>query len=475
MAGLLRMPAISANMVEAVLSEWPVAENASFAAGDPIATVETDKAVVDVPAESDGVLIRMLIEPGRTVPVGTPMAVLAAPGEVVDDIDALVRSLTGGGPEPTPAAPTPAAPTPAAPTPAAPTAAAPTAAAPTAAAPTPAAPTPAPAGTREVSQGGRPAADGPERMFASPLARRLARENGLTLDDLRGTGPGGRIVRDDVHRALAGRTALAGRSALAGLAGRTARAAPGVTAAPGPGLIERGSRPPSSAAGGAYDDVPHSRMRRAIANRLAASAREVPVFTIRGSARVDALLALRTQLNAAADVKISLNDLIVAAAARAHAAIPDMNVIWTDDAVRRFRDVDIAIAVATDNGLVTPVVRDVSRLTVSALARAGADLVARARDGSLRQNELEGGTLTVTNLGVLGTEEFSAVINPPQAAILAVGAARPEAVVVDGELAVATVLRVALSVDHRPVDGALAARWMAHFLGLLEVPVRILV
>jgi pyruvate dehydrogenase E2 component (dihydrolipoamide acetyltransferase) len=216
-------------------------------------------------------------------------------------------------------------------------------------------------------------------------------------------------------------------------------------------------------------------MRRAIATRLAASARETPVFTIRGSARVDTLLDLRAELNAATDVKITLNDLIVAAAARTHVAVPDMNVVWTDEAVRRFRHVDVAVAVATDNGLVTPVMRGLQNLTVSALARRSADLVARARDGKLRQDELEGGTLTVTNLGAYGTEEFSAVINPPQAAILAVGAARPEVVALDGQPAVATVLRVTLSVDHRPVDGALAARWMAHFVGLLEVPVRILV
>jgi pyruvate dehydrogenase E2 component (dihydrolipoamide acetyltransferase) len=215
-------------------------------------------------------------------------------------------------------------------------------------------------------------------------------------------------------------------------------------------------------------------MRRAIASRLSAGAHETPVFTIRGSARVDDLLGLRKELNATSSVKISVNDLVVAAAARAHAAVPDMNVIWTDDALHRFHAVDVAIAVATDGGLITPVIRRASELTITTLARMSADLVGRARDGNLRQDELEGGTLTVTNLGVYGTEEFSAVINPPQAAILAVGAAREEAVVVDGVIEVATVLRVTLSADHRPVDGALAARWMAHFLALLEAPLRIL-
>jgi pyruvate dehydrogenase E2 component (dihydrolipoamide acetyltransferase) len=410
MASLLRMPEISANMVEAVVSEWPVAENATFVAGDAIATVETDKAVVDVPAETDGVLLRTLVEPGKPVSVGTPMAVLAAPGEVIGDVDALVESLMGEAPA---------------------TAAPPAASAVTSAA-------------------------GSVRLFSSPLARRFARENGLRLEDIAGTGPGGRIVRDDVHRALADRM-------------------PASAPVPAPqALAPSAPTTPATAADTDYDAIPHSRMRRAIASRLSAAARETPVFTIRGSARVDALLALRTELNAAGDAKISVNDLIVAAAARAHVAVPDMNVVWTDDAVHRFHDVAISIAIATDNGLVTPVVRRASELTVSALARTSADLIARARDHKLRQDELDGGTLTVTNLGVYGTEEFSAVINPPQAAILAVGAARKEAVVVDGRIDAATVLRVTLSVDHRPVDGALAARWMAHFLGLLEAPLRIL-
>jgi pyruvate dehydrogenase E2 component (dihydrolipoamide acetyltransferase) len=411
------MPEISANMVEAVLNEWPLEENASFAAGDAIATVETEKAVVDVPAEADGVLLRTLVEPGKSVTVGTPMAVLASPGEVVDDVDALVRRLTGAAPPPV-------------------------------------------AGDTSAS------AAPPARVFASPLARRIAKENGLRVGDIHGTGPGGRIVRDDVRRAMSEQGLSDRVSAASSQAPPAARTA---TPEPAAHPVRTG------AARAGYDDVPHSRMRRAIANRLAESSREAPVFTIRGSARVDALLSLRKELNQSAGVKISVNDLIVAAAARAHVAVPDMNVIWTPDAVRRFHDVDISIAVATDNGLVTPVVRGVQSLTVSALADRSAELVARARDGRLRQDELEGGTLTVTNLGVFGTEDFSAVINPPQAAILAVGAARQEAVVTDGELDVATVLRVTLSVDHRPVDGALAARWTAHFLGLLEAPLRILV
>jgi pyruvate dehydrogenase E2 component (dihydrolipoamide acetyltransferase) len=450
------MPEISANTVEAVLAEWPLSENTAFTAGEAIATVETEKAVVDVPAESDGVLLRTLIEPGKSVSVGTPLAVLGAPGEAIDDLDTLVVELTGQArPE---------------------------------AINEGAADEPSPAGTREVSQVAEPSSDDargggevPARIFASPLARRIAKENGLAIGDINGTGPGGRIVRDDVRRAAAARTTPGqasprgvGSAATAGsapAAGGAAAAAGGAAAAVGPAS----GRAAGTGQTVSYEDIPHSRMRRAIAGRLAESNREAPVFSIRGSARVDALLALRRELNDAAPVKISVNDLVVAAAARAHVAVPEMNVVWMPDAVRRFADVDIAVAVATDNGLVTPVVRGVQRLTVSGLAAANADLATRARSGRLRQDELDGGTLTVTNLGGFGTEDFTAVINPPQAAILAVGAARKEAVVTDGELGVATVLRVTLSVDHRPVDGATGARWMAAFLALLEAPLRTLV
>jgi pyruvate dehydrogenase E2 component (dihydrolipoamide acetyltransferase) len=438
MASLLRMPEISANMVEAVLSEWRLAENGTFSAGDPIATVETEKAVVEVPAESDGVLLRILIEPGKSVSVGTPMAVLGAPGETVTDMDALVRRLTGVSAPEIAAMP---------------------------------ADEPTPAGAREVSQSAEPAAARPDeplepavtaavptpaatvgstdtpsarRVFASPLARRIAKENGIAVDAIPGTGPSGRVTRDDVRRALAARD----------------EAAPVRTAAP------TDEKP--------FRDIPHSRMRRAIATRLAESHREVPVFSLRGSARVDELLTLRRDLNQAAGVKVSLTDLLVAAAARAHVEVPEMNVVWLPDAVRRFTDVDIAVAVATDDGLVTPVVRGIPKMTVSALAAVNADLVTRARTGRLRQDELEGGTLTITNLGAFGIDDFTAVINPPHAAILAVGAAREEAVVTDGALAVATVLRFTLSVDHRPVDGATAARWLAAFVALLQTPLRIL-
>jgi len=223
-----------------------------------------------------------------------------------------------------------------------------------------------------------------------------------------------------------------------------------------------------------YEDIPHTRMRRSIADRLTQSVRVAPHFFVSGTARVDALLERRTRLNGYGRETVTINDLVVLGAAHAHVLVPAMNVLWMPDAVRRFSGVDVAVAVRTDRGLVTPVLRGVDRMTVSAVAAAGRDLVSRARSGRLLEDELVGGTLTVTNLGALGTEAFTAIINPPQSTILAVGAAREEPVVGAGTLEVGPVIHVTLSVDHRPIDGAVAAEWMAAFLTLLEEPLRIL-
>lgn len=442
MARLLRMPEVAANAVEAVLAEWPVAENASFLEQDAIVTIETEKAVVDVPADADGVMLRHLVQSGASVAVGDPIALLGDTGETPDDIDTLLRELGVGprGAAPTTAGPDPLvvsvgapAPVPAAPVPSIPTAAPPPASKP---APVPSAPAAAvPPPSSEPVSG---------RIFSSPLARRLATAAELSLPELVGTGPGGRIVRRDVEQAISAK--------------RT----------------NGHSEPVGDVGSGAYQDIPHSRMRRAIATRLSESKREAPHFYLSGTAKVDRLLRLRAELNGSAGPKVSVNDLVVLAAARAHAAAPAMNVTWTEEATRQWSGVDIAVAVASERGLVTPVVRGVDRMTLSALASATQDLVARARSGRLREDELAGGTLTVTNLGPYGTESFSAILNPPQAAILAVGAAREEPLVRKGKLKVGTVMHLTLSVDHRVVDGAVAAQWMAAFVELLEHPVRVL-
>lgn len=422
MPALLRMPGVAANATDAILSEWQVAENTDFGKEDTIATVETDKANVDIEAEEAGVILKFLVAAGTTVEVGAPIALTGHPGERVSDLDQALRDLGVVAEErhdDTVAADLPAE----------------------TATPEPAART----------YGG---ADG-QRMFVTPLVRRLVREADIDLSGITGTGPNGRIVKRDIVDLLA-----APKQPPSAPVAPVAQVPPPV----GPAPEQQG-----------YTDAPHSRMRKAIAARLTQSKQAAPHFYVRGSAEVDALLALRKSINESGDIKISVNDLIVKAAARAHVLVPAMNVIWLDDAVRSFETVDIAVAVASDRGLMTPVVRDVGRRSIGAVAAATRDLAARARDGKLRQEELEGGSLSISNLGMFGTEEFSAIINPPQAAILAVGAARSEAVVHDGELAVASVLKVTLSVDHRPVDGAVAAEWMAAFLDVLHSPMTILI
>lgn len=428
MPELLRMPEIAAATTSATLAGWPVAVNTRFAKADVIATVETDKAVVDVEAESDGVLLRTLVTEGTDVEVGTAIALIARPDETVDDVDAALAALgvsAGNGSAPA------------------------------------AAPEPAPVSVPAVN-GHAP------RRFASPLARRLAAEAGLLVTDLEGTGPGGRIVRRDVEAALAQRVVHEEAD--------LHDASPALPDGPAPALevLTTPVRTPVAVESAEFTDQPLSRMRKAVAARLTESKSTAPHFYVRGVARVDALLQLRADLNDGADVRVSVNDLLVKAISKAHQQVPEMNVVWTGDAIRSFTGVDVAVAVATDKGLVTPVLTGVERRSITDIAQATRDFAARAREGRLQQSELEGGSVTISNLGMYGVEEFAAIINPPQAAILAVGAAKQEAVVTDGRLEVATVLRVTLSVDHRPVDGAIAARWMSAFVALLERPVRIL-
>jgi pyruvate dehydrogenase E2 component (dihydrolipoamide acetyltransferase) len=401
-----------------------VAERAEFAAADTLATVETDKAMVDVEADDAGVLLSTLVAPGAHVEVGAPIAVLGQPGEEVPDIGAVLADLGVTAPA-TPAEPaTPAA-----------------------------APAPAPAAARPAAAG--PAGPGGNgRVFASPLARKIARQSGVAVETITGTGPGGRILRRDVEAAIAAQPA-----------------APPTAAPPAAAPAAR------SAAARDGEDIPHSRQRRAIAARLTESQQTVPHFYLRATVRADRLVALRAEINTglADGARVSVNDLVVKAVAAAHQRVPEMNVIWTLDAVRTFATVDVAVAVATDRGLVTPVLRDVTAQTITQVAAHTRELAARARDGQLRQHELDGGTISVSNLGMYGVEEFAAIINPPHAAILAVGAVRGEPVVEDGAVVPGQVMTVTLSVDHRPVDGVIAARWLAALRDLLENPLRVLI
>ncbi|RKT87029.1 pyruvate dehydrogenase E2 component (dihydrolipoamide acetyltransferase) [Saccharopolyspora antimicrobica] len=411
MAELLRVPEVAADTTEVVLSTWLLAEGAAFAAGDPLVSIETDKAEVEVSADAAGVLLKTLYEPGVEVSVGAPVAVLGADGEGTGDIDALLDGLGVAVAQPGEAKP---------------------------------------AVRREVPEPAAPAPveDRSGRIFASPLARRQAKDAGLDLAELTGTGPGGRIVRRDIEAAIAARR-------------REPAAAP--------------QDPQPTAAAGAYEDIPHSRMRKVIATRLTESKQTTPHFYLRARLQVEALLALREQVNSTGPVRVSVNDLLIKAVAKAHAAVPEMNAVWLPEAVRRFHHVDISVAVATDNGLVTPVLRGVEDMSVSAISGRMRECADKARNGGLRPEDLQGGSITISNLGMFGVAEFDAIINPPQAAILAIGAIREEPVVRDGSVVPAKVIDVVLSVDHRPADGALAAKWLNVFTATVENPLQILI
>ncbi|MCT2086914.1 2-oxo acid dehydrogenase subunit E2 [Microbacterium enclense] len=435
MAVVVRMPEIATGAAEAAIQSWLVEVGSPVRAGQAIVEIETEKAVVEYEAERAGILAGILLPAGDAAAVGVPIAVLAEEGESMD----AALAAAGGAPAPATATPSDAevaaAPEEAADAPAAPTAPGP------AAAPTPApAPTPAEPPAEE------------RRLFASPLVRRLAAERGIDLAEVPGSGPRGRIVRRDLDAWTPAE------------AERHPEPAP---AAPEP--------PAPATAGSAYEDVPQTGMRRAIARRLTESKATVPHFYLQADCRVDALLALRAQINEAREQRISVNDLVVKAVAGSMRDVPEANAIWTPDATRRFSAADIAVAVSVPGGLLTPVVREADRLSIGELAATVRDLAGRAREGRLKQNELEGGSFAVSNLGMYGTTSFSAIINPTHAGILAVGAATRRPVVEeDGSLAAATVMSVTLSADHRVLDGALAAQWLAAFVARIENPLQIL-
>jgi pyruvate dehydrogenase E2 component (dihydrolipoamide acetyltransferase) len=312
-------------------------------------------------------------------------------------------------------------------------------------------------GTEEARQ----LVSGNGRIFASPIARRLAKDAKLDIAQLTGTGPGGRIVRSDVSRAIA--LQIPPQPATAHPRQPASVPTPTPTPTPTPHIAD------------GWSEVPHTKLRRLIATRLTESKASIPHFHVRGSVRVDRLLKLRAELNEALPVRVSVNDLILKAVAVAHTEVPDANVVWTETGLRQYDSVNLGVAMASPKGLVTPLVAQVERLSIGTLAETTRDLARRASEGQLKQAELEGGTATVSNLGMYGTEEFTAIINPPQSSILAVGAARPEADVTrHGAVKARTKIRVVLSVDHRAIDGALAAQWMSAFRDAVEAPLRLL-
>ncbi|MEP5641086.1 MAG: pyruvate dehydrogenase complex dihydrolipoamide acetyltransferase [Roseibium sp.] len=431
----ITMPALSPTMEEGNLAKWLVKEGDTVSAGDVIAEIETDKATMEVEAVDEGKVGKIVLPEGTEgVKVNALIAVLLEDGE---DASAIGSES------------------------AAPAAATAPAAAQVAAPAGPAAP--APAGPAPV------AADG-SRIFASPLARRLAELNGLDLKALGGSGPHGRVVKRDIEAALAAGT---GKAAPAAEAPKAAAPAKSASADQVLKLFDEDS----------YELVPHDGMRKTIAKRLTESKQTIPHFYVSVDCELDALLALRAQLNGSASTdkdgkpayKLSVNDLTIKALALALRDVPDANVSWTDDAMVKHKHADVGVAVSIPGGLITPIIRRAEEKPLSIISNEMKDMGARAKSKKLQPSEYQGGTTAVSNMGMMGVKNFSAVVNPPHATILAVGAGEKRPVVRDGELAVATVMSVTLSTDHRAVDGALGAEVLAAFKGYIENPMSMLV
>jgi pyruvate dehydrogenase E2 component (dihydrolipoamide acetyltransferase) len=450
MAVEIKMPALSPTMETGTLATWNVAVGDEVRSGDVIAEIETDKATMEVEAVEEGVIASILIAAGsENVAVGTVIARLAEDGEDVTSVAAAPQQPAPKTNQPDPAPHSAPASTPEP-------------------APASAPETPAPAATASSIQPAASASVGSSggagRIFASPLARRIAADHNLDLAALSGSGPHGRILRADVETAV---TASATASA----------APPGIA----PGVTSGGMGTPAAigaplAAPGASELIPNSQMRKIIAERLQQSKQTAPHFYLTVDCEIDQLLQSRKQLNALAEdgVKISVNDLVIRAAAQALIKVPEANASWEGDHTRLFTHADISMAVAIDGGLITPVIWAAEKKGLAELSQISRDLAARARSGSLAPEEFTGGSFTISNLGMFGVREFAAVINPPQGAILAVGAGEQRPIVRDGALAVATVMTVTLSCDHRAVDGAVGARWLQSFKSFIENPVTML-
>ena len=450
MAVEIKMPALSPTMETGTLATWNVAVGDEVRSGDVIAEIETDKATMEVEAVEEGVIASILIAAGsENVAVGTVIARLAEDGEDVTSVAAAPQQPAPktNQPDPAPHSAPASNPEPA---------------------PVSAPETPAPAATASSIQPAASASVGSSggagRIFASPLARRIAADHNLDLAALSGSGPHGRILRADVE------TAVTASATLPGIA-------PGIA----PGVTSGGMGAPAAigaplAAPGASELIPNSQMRKIIAGRLQQSKQTAPHFYLTVDCEIDQLLQSRKQLNALAEdgVKISVNDLVIRAAAQALIKVPEANASWEGDHTRLFTHADISMAVAIDGGLITPVIWAAEKKGLAELSQISRDLAARARSGSLAPEEFTGGSFTISNLGMFGVREFAAVINPPQGAILAVGAGEQRPIVRDGALAVATVMTVTLSCDHRAVDGAVGARWLQSFKSFIENPVTML-
>jgi pyruvate dehydrogenase E2 component (dihydrolipoamide acetyltransferase) len=432
----IQMPRLSDTMEEGVISTWVKNVGDKVASGDVLVEIETDKAVMEYEAYEDGYLVKQSVSEGETVPIGAVIGVIA------DSPDAVPEDSGDGGSEPE------------------------------------AAPAEeeqgekaeeiqeAAEGTEAESAGKSADSSGDEaaRPRTSPLARRLAKEYGLDINKIQGSGPKGRIVRADIEAAREG-----------GAAEQTAPAAqPKEEAKP---AAEKAATAPAFDDGRASEELKVSNVRKVIARRLTESKQTVPHFYLRRTIDAEALKAFRAQINeqlSSTGVKVSFNDLIVKASATALKLHPAVNTSWVDDKLLQHHRVNVGVAVAVDAGLVVPVLHDTDKATLSEISTRTRELAGKARDGKLKPQEMSGGTFSVSNLGMFGVDSFSAVINPPEAAILAVGAMRQEPVVVDGEVVVRNRISLELSVDHRAVDGAVGAAFLKDLAEILEEPMRII-
>ena len=412
------MPALSPTMEEGALAKWLVKVGDSVRSGDLIAEIETDKATMEVEAVDEGVIEALLVAEGTEgVKVNTPIARLSGEGSPV---------VTAPGPSPVPVA----------------------------------APVlTAPAAPLEKVVNPR----GSQRILASPLARRLAAERGLDLATLSGSGPHGRIIRADVEAAATVRGPAPGKAQ---------RPTPAPAPAPAASLAQLGYSEDS------YTLVPLDGMRRTVARRLTESARDIPHFPLTIDVEIDALLAARARINSLLEprgIKVSVNDLVIKAAALALKQVPEANASFTPEGIALHRHADISMAVAVDGGLITPIIRKAEQKGLAEIALEAKDLAERARNRKLKPEEYQGGTFSISNLGMFGVRQFGSIINPPQGAILSVGAGEARAVVRDGQVIIRTLMTVTLTCDHRVIDGAIGARWLAAFRALVEDPVTMIV
>lgn len=418
MAKIIRMPEVAANATSAMLVAWTKNEGDLIAVGDCIAEIETDKAVIEFEADEAGVMGKILVKPGVDVQVGAPIAVLLKAGEENVDVQALLAETQGVSEGVSPAVTTLD-----------------------------------PSDTDNIVEKVSDSkavenTNDQNRIFASPLAKRIAKQEGLDLGSIIGSGPNGRIVKRDVYEMMSLNQARQAEQLISAKAEN----------------VKAG-----------YTATPHSNMRKAIARRMVESKTTTPHFYLRNECNMSNLLSLRQQINSNASKKVSVNDFIIKAVSVALGDVPKMNVSWTDDALHQYESVDISVAVSTERGLITPVVQDVQNKSVSIISRTIADLAQRAKDGKLAPTEYQGGSFTVSNLGMFGVQEFLAIINPPQAAILAVGAIEERVVVVNGEIVAAPMMTLTLSVDHRAIDGALAAEWLGVLKKIIENPLLALI